>query len=161
MLPAYAYLTILLVCWVYAMLKGGAPERIGASVIGLGSVLSLVAASSPGARFGSVEVGVFLVDVAAFAVFLGLALRAERHWPLWVAALQAIGTAGHAAKLADPKVIPLAYAFVLAFWVYPMLLLVVMGTWQHQRRLAKFGADKSWSSSSGRSETRPPTGPIV
>jgi len=161
MLPAYAYLTILLICWVYALLKGGAPERIGASVIGLGSVLSLVAASSPGARFGSVEVGVFLVDVAAFAVFLGLALRAERHWPLWVAALQAIGTAGHAAKLADPTVIPLAYAFVLAFWVYPMLLLVVMGTWQHQRRLAKFGVDKSWSSSSGRSETRPPTGPIV
>jgi hypothetical protein len=161
MLPAYAYLTILLICWAYALLKGGAPERIGASVIGLGSVLSLVAASSSGARFGSVEVGVFLVDVAAFAVFLGLALRAERHWPLWVAALQAIGTAGHAAKLTDPKVIPLAYAFVLAFWVYPMLLLVVMGTWQHQKRLAKFGVDKSWSSFSGRSETRPPTGPIV
>lgn len=160
MLPAYAYLTILLICWAYALLRGGAPERIGASVIGLGSVLSLVAASSPGARFGSVEVGVFLVDIAAFAVFLGLALRAERHWPLWVAALQAIGTAGHAAKLADPQVIPLAYAFVLAFWVYPMLFLVVMGTWQHQRRLAKFGVDKSWSSSSDLSGTRPPTGPI-
>ena len=160
MLPPYAYLTILLICWAYALLRGGAPEQIGASVIGLGSVLSLVAASSPGVRFGSVEVGVFLVDVAAFVVFLGLALRAERHWPLWVAALQAIGTAGHAAKLVDPEVIPLAYAFVLAFWVYPMLLLVVMGTWQHQRRLARFGVDKSWSSSSGRSERQPLNGPI-
>jgi len=159
MLPAHAYLTILVVCWAYALLKGGAPERIGASVIGLGSILSLVAAASPGARFGSVEEGVFLVDLAAFAVFLGLALRAERHWPLWVTALQAIGTAGHAAKLLDPSVIPLAYAFVLAFWTYPMLLLIVMGTWNHQKRLARFGADKSWSSSSGRSERRPPTGP--
>jgi hypothetical protein len=121
----------------------------------------LVAASAPGVRFGSVEVGVFLVDLAAFLVFLGLALRAERHWPLWVAALQAIGTAGHAAKLVDPAVIPVAYAFVLAFWVYPMLLLIVMGTWQHQRRLAKFGVDKSWSSSSALSEPRPPIGPIV
>jgi hypothetical protein len=161
MLPAYAYLTILLICWAYATLKGGAPEKIGASVIGFGSILSLVAAASPGARFGSVEVGVFLVDLAAFAVFLGLALRAERHWPLWVAALQAIGTAGHAAKLLDSQVIPIAYAFVLAFWVYPMLLLIVMGTWQHQKRLARFGVDKSWSSFSGRSATRPPTGPIV
>jgi hypothetical protein len=160
MLPAYAYLTILLVCWTYALFKGGAPEQIGVSVIGVGSILSLVAASAPGVRFGSVEVGVFLVDLAAFGVFLGLALRAERHWPLWVAALQAIGTAGHAAKLVDPAVIPVAYAFVLAFWVYPMLLLIVMGTWQHQRRLAKFGADKSWSNSFGRSAPRPPTGPI-
>jgi hypothetical protein len=161
MLPAYAYLTILLICWAYALFKGGAPERIGASVIGLGSVLSLVAASASGIRFGAVEVGVFLVDVTAFAVFVALALRAERHWPLWVAALQAIGTAGHAAKLVDPAVIPVAYAFVLAFWVYPMLLLIVMGTWQHQRRLARFGVDKSWSSSSGRSEPQPRSGPIV
>ncbi len=160
MLPHYAYLTILFTCWAYALFKGGTPERIGASTIGLGSILSLVAASSPGVRFGSVEVGVFVVDVAAFAVFLGLALRAERHWPLWVAALQAIGTAGHAARLVAPEAIPLAYAFVLAFWVYPMLLLIVMGTWQHQRRLARFGVDKSWSSSSSRSETRPPSGPI-
>jgi hypothetical protein len=160
MLPAYAYLTILLACWLYALFKGAAPERIGACVIGIGSVLSLVAASSPGARFGSVEIGVFLVDLVALAVFVGLALLAERHWPLWVAALQVIGTAGHAAKLADPEVIPLAYAFVLAFWVYPMLLLIVLGTWNHQRRLAKFGVDKSWSSSSGRSGTQPPSGPI-
>ena len=160
MLPAYAYLTILLVCWTYALFRGGAPEKIGASVIGIGSLLSLVAATSPGTRFGAVEFGVFLVDVAAFAVFLGLALRAERHWPLWIAALQAIGTAGHAAKLLDPKVIPLAYAFVLAFWVYPMLLLVVLGTWNHQKRLARFGVDKSWSSFSGRSAPRPPSGPI-
>ena len=42
-----------------------------------------------------------------------------------------------------------------------MLFLLVLGTWNHQRRLAKFGVDKSWSSSSGRSETPPPIGPIV
>jgi cytochrome c-type biogenesis protein CcmH/NrfF len=71
-----------------------------------------------------------------------------------------IGTAGHTVKLVDPVVIPRAYAFVLALWSYPMLLLLVAGTWNHQRRLARFGVDKSWSSSSGRSEPRLPTGPI-
>jgi hypothetical protein len=94
--------------------------------------------------------------VALFA----LALSAERLWPLWVTALQLIGTAGHAAELASPEVIREAYAFVMAFWSYPMLALLAFGTWNHQRRLARFGVDKSWSSSSGRSATRPPTGPI-
>lgn len=155
MLPAHAYITILALCWAYALLKGGAPERIGASVIGVGSLLSLLAVSGPAARFGAVEVGVLLVDMAAFVAFLVLALRAERYWPLWVAALQCIGTAGHAAKLMDPNVIPLAYAFVLALWTYPMLFLIVLGTWNHQRRLARFGVDRSWSSSSGRSEPPP------
>jgi hypothetical protein len=125
----------------------------------LGSLLSLVAVSGPAARFGAVEVGVFLVDVAACVAFLILALRAERYWPLWVAALQCIGTAGHAAKLVDPNVIRLAYAFVLALWVYPMLLLVVVGTWNHQKRLTKNGVDKSWSTSSSRWDRRPPAGP--
>jgi hypothetical protein len=27
-----------------------------------------------------------------------------------------------------------------------MLALIVLGTWNHQRRLARFGADRAWSS---------------
>jgi hypothetical protein len=161
MLPFRIYCSILAACWLYALLKGGAPERVGATVIGVGSILSLVAVSGPGGRFGAVEVGVLMVDLAASVAFVILALRAERYWPLWVAALQVIGTTGHAAKLMDPSVIRSAYAFVLAFWTYPMLLLVVVGTWQHQKRLTRFGVDRSWSNSFGRSGRQPPAGPAV
>jgi len=143
------------------MLRGGAPERIGSTILAVGSVLTVVAVSAAPMRFGSVEIGIFLVDVAALVGFLILALRAERWWPLWVTSLQVIGTTAHAVKLVNPEVIRWAYAFALAFWSYPMLALLVLGTWNHQRRLAKFGVDKSWSSSSGRSEPRPRTGPIV
>ena len=65
--------------------------------------------------------------MVCLAAFLILALRAERYWPLWVAALQVIGTAGYFVKLADPDVIRRAYAFALAFWSYPMLLLIALG----------------------------------
>lgn len=161
MLPVQFYFAILVLCTLYALLKGGAPERIGAGIIALGSILSLAAVSGPAGRFGSVEVGVFLVDVAALVAFLALAFRAERYWPLWVAALQVIGTTGHAIKLVDPAVIPRAYAFILALWTYGMLSMVVLGTWRHQRRLARNGADPSWSTSSGRSARRRPTGPTA
>lgn len=72
--------------------------------------------------------------------------------------LHLIGTAGHAVKAVDPHVIPKAYAFILAFWSYPMLLLLVAGTWNHQKRLAKYGVDKSWSHFPSRSGSPPETG---
>jgi hypothetical protein len=161
MLPVEIFYAILALCCLYATVRGGTPERIGAAIFLGAAILTTAALSAPSARWGTVEAGVFAVDVVMLGALIALALFAERLWPLWVTALQLIGTAGHAAKLASPEVIREAYAFVMAFWSYPMLSLLVFGTWNHQRRLARFGVDKSWSSSSGRSGTPPPTGPIV
>jgi len=161
MLSIPLYYAFLALSWIYALRSGGAPERIGATVLVAGSLLTLAAAVSSSTHYGSVEFGVFLVDVATLVAFLALALRAERYWTLWIAALQLIGTAGHAVKLVDPNVIPRAYAFVTVFWSYPMLLLIVIGTYRHQKRLKTFGVDRSWSSSWRRSARGPETGPTV
>ncbi|HMG48740.1 MAG TPA: hypothetical protein VK614_14935 [Allosphingosinicella sp.] len=159
MLNVFVFDSLLLLCCGYALWRGGAPERIGGIIFLLATALTVVAASGPASRFASVEMGIFIVDVATLVALIVLALRAERHWPLWVAGLQIVGTAGHAVKLVDPTVIPRAYAFALAFWSYPMLLILVLGTWRHQQRLAKFGADRSWSSSWGRSGRQRGGGP--
>jgi hypothetical protein len=156
MLPIL-YFSLLVVCWLYAMFRGGAPERVGATILAIGSFVSISVVSGPANRFGAVETGVFLADVATLAGFLILALHAERYWPLWLAAFQAIGTAGHAVKLVDPGTVREAYAFILAFWSYPLLFLIALGTYRHQQRLARFGVDRSWSNFSSRS-ARPPAG---
>jgi hypothetical protein len=145
----------------YAFWRGGPPERLGATIFVAAVVLTRVAISGAGTRYSSVEVGVFVVDLLTLAALLALALFSNRLWPLWVTALHIIGTTGHAVRLVDPTLIRWAYAFVLAFWSYPMLLLLVLGTWNHQRRKARFGADKSWSSSSDRWDRRPPGGPTA
>jgi hypothetical protein len=154
------FLALLIACCGYVALRGSPPEWIGAAIVAVGSFLSLAALSFTATIYRSLEIGVFLVDVAALLAFLVLALRAERIWPLCVTALQVIGTAAHAVKLVDPQVIPSAYAFALRFWAYPMMLILVLGTWNHQKRLARFGVDKSWSSSSPPSAPPPPAGPI-
>jgi hypothetical protein len=64
-------------------------------------------------------------------------------------------------KLVDPTLVPSGYAMAMALWSYPMLLLLVLGTFNHRRRLARNGADPSWSNSSGRSATRRPPGPTA
>jgi hypothetical protein len=154
------FYALLAVCCVYVARRGGAPEWIGASIIVVGSLLTLAALSNAATIYRSVEVGVFAVDVAALVAFLALALRAERLWPLCIVALQLVGTAGHAVKLVDPQILPLAYAFALRFWGYPMIVLLIVGTWNHQRRLAKFGVDKSWSTYLAHSGRQQPDGPI-
>jgi hypothetical protein len=156
----FVYFAILLGCCLYTVLRGSAPERIGAAILLLGSILTLVTLSSVATIYRSLEVGVFLVDVATLAAFVVLALRADRLWPLCITAFQLVGTAGHAVKLVDPQVLPYAYAFALRFWGYPMILMLIIGTWNHQRRLARNGVDRSWSTSSGRWDRRRPGGPI-
>lgn len=150
---------LLILCCSYALWRGGAPERIAAAIFVVGTALTRVATFYSGSGFGVIEVGVLAVDVACLIGFLVLALRAERFWPLWVTALQIIGTAGHAVKLLAPDMIPWGYAFLLAAGSYPMLLLIALGTWRHQQRLTRNGVDPSWSTFSARSERAPPAGP--
>ncbi len=160
MLPIELYYAFAVACSIYAGIKGGAPERIGAAVILVGSALTTAGMSGPTSRYAAVEIGALLVDGAALIAFLFLSLRAERFWPLCVTALQIVGTAGHAVKLLDAEVLRAAYAFAMAIWSYPMWFLIVLGTWNHQRRLARNGVDKSWSTSFGRWDRRRPGGPI-
>jgi hypothetical protein len=158
MLSIPLYYALLLSCWVYALLKGGRPERIGTTIMLAGSLLTLATVSSQAGSYTSVETGVFIVDAVTFLAFLALAIWAQRFWPLWISALQLIGTLGHIVKLVDPHLMPKAYAFAAIFWSYPMLLILALGTFNHQRRLKRFGSDPSWSSFSGRSG--PPTAPM-
>jgi nicotinamide riboside transporter PnuC len=151
------YLVALVACCGYAFLRGGGPERFGAAIISIGSVLTYLAMSNAATNYRSVEFDAFVIDVLCLLAFVVLALRANRYWPLWVAALQIIGLGGHFVKLAEPGTLRQAYGFALVFWSYPMLLLIALGTFNHQRRLRRFGSDPSWSSSSGRSA--PPTAP--
>ena len=154
------YLTLLLSCCAYALLRGGAPERIGVLVVAANAVLSFAVVSAPPIRFQGVEIGVFIVDAIAFVAFAFLAVRADRFWPIWVSAFLGLGVLGHLAQWLGPDVIPWAYAAVLSIWSYPILGIIALGTWHHQRRLAHVGVDNSWSTSSSPWDPRPPVGPI-
>ncbi|TFI59813.1 hypothetical protein E2493_02975 [Sphingomonas parva] len=128
----------------YAMVRGGAPERIvGLSLlIAPGSTRLLQQDFT--SRFIGVEVGVLVVDVILLTVLLAVALNADRFWPLWLAAFQLFGTGAHLVRALDAHVERVAYAILMAGWSYPMILILAVGTWRHVRR-ARAGADPDWS----------------
>lgn len=128
------FAVLLLGCLLYAFWRGGWPERVGALNMFVGSVLTVLVNSPLSTRYASVEVGILIVDVAVLIVFLALALRTDRYWPLWTTALQILVVLAHLARLADPEMIRNGYGFVMAAWSYPQLLAIGLGTWWHARR---------------------------
>ena len=134
MLSPLSYWILLLAVTAYAFTKGRMDERL-AAVICVAATIGTILVNSPlSVRFSSVEVGVLIVDVLAFGAFTAIALRTDRFWPLWVAGLQLTTTMAHFLKAVELDLMPQAYAAAARLWVYPIFLIIVIGTWRTSRR---------------------------
>jgi len=157
----YHFVTLLALTTLYALWAGGGPERIGAAVYALSVVVTHLALLMHDHMWWDLETGVLIVDATTFLIFVLIALKANRFWPLWVSALLGIALLGHLGRFVMPDTYWRAYAIVLVMWSYPILALMVLGTFLHQRRLKLQGVDRSWTSSFARSDPAPPPGPTA
>jgi hypothetical protein len=132
------------VSW-YACKRGGKPERWVAIAMIAAAIATLIAYSPYPRTFFEVEYGVFVIDLLLLGSLVGIAVNANRYWPMGMASLHLASTIAHLGKLLDLSMSNWAYALLLKFWAYPMLLTLVIGTMRHRRRLAHYGVDRSWS----------------
>ena len=65
---------------------------------------------------------------------MAIALVSSRFWPLWAAGFQLTVSMSHLMKAVDLDLLPKAYAAAAVFWSYPILLVIVVGTWRTNRR---------------------------
>ena len=125
---------LLAIVALYAFLQGRRDERQMGIVLVCGVIATHLVISPLHGRFDELETPVMIVDLAVFAGFLFVALRSERFWPLWIAGLQLTTIFGHLMKLADAGLFRWAYGAALAFWSYPIVLILAIGTWRGHRR---------------------------
>ena len=149
------YLGLLVTCLPYALVRGGAPERIAALVALLATILSGLALARSAIVYQKLEIGTLVVDVMACVAFLAVAVRADRYWPLLVTGLQADAVMIHLCKILQPDMLPFGYAIGLSIWSYPILILLAIATRRHRRRIAEYGFDPSWSSLDSHSGSHP------
>jgi hypothetical protein len=133
MLNPITYHLLLLAVATYAFLRGRREERLAAAICVFATIATRLMLSPTPERYSGVEIGVFLVDLLTLAGFTAIALRTERFWPLWVAGLQLTTLLAHMVKLVDVGLLPHAYAAAGRFWVYPIFLIIVAGTWRSHR----------------------------
>lgn len=134
MLNPYIYHVILIAVSAYAFMAGRSDERVAATICLVATIATRLVLSPMTNRYSSVEAGVFVVDLAVLAGFTVIALRSDRFWPLWVAGLQLTTILAHLLKAVDYSLVPQIYAVAARFWVYPIFMIIVIGTWRsHQR----------------------------
>lgn len=133
MLSPLAYYSILFAVCAYAFLRGRMDERLAAGTCIAATVATNIV-YSPAGSFSHVEVGVLIVDALALLGFTLIALRTDRFWPLWVAGLQLTTLVAHVLKAVQLDLVPHAYAAAARFWVYPIFLIIVVGTWRSHHR---------------------------
>lgn len=118
----------------YAFWRGGRDERLAAGICLAGALASKLLVSPLEQRYFMVEPAIMAIDLAMLAVFVHIALRSERFWPLWIAGLQLTTMLGHVLKAVGGDLIPRAYGVALGFWAYPIILILAVATWRTGRR---------------------------
>jgi len=134
MLSPLTYWFLLAAVAIYAFARGKMDERWAAAICVLATIGTVLVQFPYSNRYSHVEVGVMIVDLLALAGFTAIALRSDRFWPLWVAGLQLTTTLAHLFRAAQVELIPQIYAVAARFWVYPIFLIIVIGTWRSHRR---------------------------
>ena len=86
------------------------------------------------ARYSGVEPGILIVDTATLAAFVGVALQSSRFWPMWIAGLQLTTLNAHLFKGLTGDLVPVVYASAARAWSYPILIILIVGTWRSYRR---------------------------
>ena len=83
---------------LFAFLKGGEPEKIGAGAYLFAWFASVMVQSNAGL---GVQWAMFVIDVVMLAIFAAMVWKAPRSWPVWACALQLLTVTSHVMIMAD------------------------------------------------------------
>ncbi|MCC4233358.1 hypothetical protein LL253_11730 [Sphingobium soli] len=131
LLLAIAYdVTLVAVC-LYAIIRGGRPERWGAAINFTGSALSSAIRLLDLASWAPAEIAVLAIDLGVAMGFYHLAAKTSRFWPIWPIWAAGFALANLFASIAGtflPGSTLLAYASGQGLYAYGALFVLALGT---------------------------------
>lgn len=134
---------------IWAFRKGGQPEKAcAATFLGMAAGDRLYHALITRAyELETVDLWHFGLDIAVLAALIPIALRANRLYPMLLAAFQIIAVNAHIARDAFTQITPFAYAVMYIMPSYAQLIILACGVGAHVRRHDRFGPYRDWRSS--------------
>lgn len=140
---------LMLLAFIIAMLRGASAERTMAlAMICQVPVLLieqlLFGSRNPASSYQRVETGMLLVDLMSLALYVAVALRANRNYPLLVAGAQLVAVMGHVVRAMNDDLLPRAYASLVIAPTHFQIIVLIVGTLAHARRERRFGPYPSW-----------------
>lgn len=119
---------------VFALWQGDQPERVGAGAYLLAWLLTLVIQND--AQLTSLQPPMLAIDVVVLGIFVGLAWKSHKTWPLWAAAFQLLATMAYFVPMVDARLPAWSYLTVVNIAGYGVLASLGIGTfwaWQERR----------------------------
>lgn len=139
-------LVITLLVVVYATVRGDWPERLCAAILLGEAAIDLIFHAAIGPRsFRLFDSSRMLIDCTVAVLVIAVSLRANRLYPLGIAAAQIVAVIGSIIMLLGAK------GWTQAFWAMTQLPVVVQlvllgaGTIAHLRRVKRIGPYNCWS----------------
>lgn len=126
-----------------AVWMGGAPERTGAAIVIGTLALEWVGRALVPPDFNSIYPVAVIIDAIATASYGALSLYARRAWPIWATALQLLSLTSHFAEGIEPSH-PGIYITMKSGPTLAVMVVLLLGTIFHRRRLRRFGRDPAW-----------------
>lgn len=130
-----------------ALVWGGAPERIIAAswllLFEIGTSLHSLAIA-PVRQVGAVDWYFAGLDLIGGAIWIMVALYANRNYPLWIAGMQVLAMSAHLARGISEAISPVAYATMVIAPGYFQLIFLAIGLTRHVRRKRKYGRYRDW-----------------
>ena len=119
---------------LFAFLKGSHAERFGGGAYLFAWFASIVLQENSG--FRGLPIGLFVIDLAVLAVFIGIAWRYRQSWPVWASGIQLITVMSHIMMLTKQPVLLGSLITVMNLNGYLIITCIIVGTfysWQERR----------------------------
>jgi len=145
--PAQHLISVFLAAAIWRW--GGAPERWLIGVFLATMVVPLYVGRLFGLdaiALGPYSATITACDVIAAVLFVGIALNANRNYPLWIAGFQLVAVVAHLAEALVDTVSPFAIAILVLGPSYCQLVLLIGGFARHASRQRRFGPYREWRS---------------
>ena len=113
-----------------AVWRGGDEERLAAAGYLADWSLTLLVFK---ARSQETQWAVLLIDAGLLALYLWLAFRSRRYWPLFAAGFHLLAVVTHLARAVDPRVSGWAYLTAELLWSYLVVLTIGYAAWTAPR----------------------------
>ena len=134
----YVGLSIMLLAGLFALAKGGRPEKIGAGTMLVAWFLSLLAQNVVG--YDATQWPIFIIDLVVLGIFIALVWKSPRSWPVWASALQLLAVASHVMVFLRMQPTISAFYTVVNMAAYGIMLAITVGAflaWQERRAIGQ------------------------
>ncbi len=142
------YFLLLFGSYALAFGLGGKTERWAATIMAVGSLLTVAVSSPIAVRFRAVDASVFAVDLAGLVALVIVARFSDRFWPIWAASLELLAVWAHVVRAIHPTSRAVAYAFNEQIWSWLILILIALVSIRRWMQMKRNSAG-SWRHFSG------------